>query len=69
MFLSFDPELSTLEDQAKAPTLPSWPFITLSNLHLFTSHIYTTPLFVPTERCCPLFDQQTEVTQSRGPKS
>ena len=65
MVLSLEPELRVLELQAKAPTLPSWPLRTLTSLHLFTSQIYTKPLFVPTDRWLPRLDQQTDVTESR----
>lgn len=64
-----EPELKTLDDQAIAPTLPSCPFNVLISLHLFTSHTYTTPLLVPIDKWCPLLDQHTDVTQSRGPRS
>ena len=69
MDLSLEPELRTLVLQAIVPTLPSCPFITLRSFCLVMSQIYTVPELVPMERWWPLLDQQTDVTESLGPRS
>lgn len=69
IFLSLEPEARTFEDHAIVPTLPSWPLRTLVIFPAYISHTWTSPLFVPMLRWCPLFDQHTEVTQSLEPKS
>ncbi len=67
--LSLDPVLKIEEFQAMAPTLFVWPCIILIRFILFTSHIWTYPLFVPTANIGPFKDQATDVALSDIPKS
>ena len=67
--LSLDPVLKIDEFQAIDPTLFVWPCIILILFILLTSQIWTSPLFVPTEKFGPFIDQATDVTESERPRS
>ncbi len=67
--LSRDPVLIMFEFQEMAPTLLVCPWRTLSLFILFTSQIWTYPLFVPKENNGPFVAQETEVAESDRPKS
>ena len=67
--LSLEPVDKIEEFQAIAPTRFVCPCKTLTLFILFTSQIWTYPLFVPKENKGPFRDQLTEVAESVIPKS
>ena len=69
ILLSLDPLVKTFEFQANAPTLEEWPDKTLSFFNFTASHICTSPVLVPIDKCGPREDQFTLVTASDIPRS
>lgn len=69
MLLSLDPLLKNELFQAIQPILPSWPSNFLTIFCLTTSQFWRTPAVVPTAKFSPLFDHDTLVTWSLGPRS
>ena len=55
--------------QANEDTLAEWPCIVLTFRLWLMSQIYTSPVFVPTDRWFPLYDQLKEVIWSSSPTS
>ena len=67
--LSLEPLLKNELFHAMHPILPSCPWNFLTIFCFTTSQFYRIPPLVPTASCSPLFDQETLVTWSWGPKS
>jgi hypothetical protein len=69
MVLSLEPVERMEEFQAIAPTLLVWPCKTRTHFILATSHSFTYPLLVPTEKSGPFPAQLTAVAASDIPRS